>query len=94
MGEYDTMQVCREGHKITEHYDAKPEHRQKYCENCGSETLTECPECGASIRGHYSESGVQTSDEAEGLTPMGSGRPVPSYCHGCGTAHPWNQEEM
>jgi hypothetical protein len=80
MGEYDIMQVCLQGHKITEYYSSQPEHRQNYCEQCGSETITSCQECGADIRGNY---------DVEGAAVVGSETDVPSYCHDCGEPYPW-----
>lgn len=80
MGEYDVMQVCKQGHKITERYATHPEHRQNYCEVCGSETITSCQECGASIRGNY---------DVDGVVAVGSDKDVPSYCHDCGESYPW-----
>ena len=77
MGTYDVMQVCMQGHKITERYNSSPEHRQEYCEQCGSETITSCQECGANIRGHYN---------VDGAVVVGSETDVPSYCHYCGEA--------
>lgn len=82
MGEYDTMQVCLNGHKITDRYYRSPEHRQKFCEKCGEETITECQECGTEIRGYYHVEGV--------ISP--SSTDVPEFCHECGAAYPWVTE--
>lgn len=82
MGEYDTMQVCLNGHRITDRYETSPEHRQKYCEQCGEETITECQNCGAKIRGNYDVQGVVTA---------GGPKDVPKYCHECGEPYPWEE---
>ena len=79
MGTYDVMQVCLQGHKITERYQSSPEHRQDYCEDCGSETITSCQECGAEIEGHYDVEGVVAPSDKD----------VTSYCHDCGEPYPW-----
>lgn len=82
MGEYDTMQVCRNGHQITDSYHGAPEFRQNFCEKCGAETIIECQECGAEIQGKYN---------VEGVVSVGSSKEVPSFCHNCGEPYPWNK---
>lgn len=80
MGSYfDTMQVCLNGHMITDRYDTYPSKRQNNCNKCGSKTVISCPSCKARIRGyeHY--------DHVVG----GSGPTVPLFCHECGEPYPW-----
>lgn len=76
---YDIMQVCVNGHKITEYAQSQPEYRQKFCANCGEPTIDACPSCGANIRGHR---------HLEGVLHVGSS-PVPKYCINCGMGYPW-----
>lgn len=38
MGQYDTQQVCTNGHQVTASYHRSPERREKYCGLCGAET--------------------------------------------------------
>lgn len=83
MGRYDVMQVCLNGHQITDSYNSNPEFRQNYCEQCGAETITECQECGANIKGDY---------KVEGVIAPGSNTDVPDFCHECGEPYPWNQD--
>lgn len=80
MGTYDVMQVCKKfGHKTTDSYNSYPQHRQKFCDQCGSETITQCQHCKANIRGYYHVDGV-----------IGGGGPaVPQNCHECGKPYPW-----
>ncbi|MFD1644659.1 DUF2321 domain-containing protein [Haloarchaeobius litoreus] len=83
MADYEPMQVCAEnGHQITVYYDSQPTTRQDFCEQCGSETIHQCPECDSIIRGNYQVDGVAGSFDKD----------VPSYCHGCGEAYPWVQQ--
>ena len=82
MGEYDTMQVCLNGHQITDRYYSQPEHRQDFCEKCGAETIIECPNCEEEIRGYYNVEGVIAPSTTD----------VPDYCHSCGEAYPWNED--
>lgn len=81
-GYYDTMQVCKKfGHKITDMHDLYPNHRQNFCEKCGSETIFECQYCKARIRGYYHVEGVIG----------GRGPEVPLNCHQCGKSYPWKR---
>lgn len=77
---YDTMQVCKKwGHKITDMFDSYPNHRQDFCEKCGSPTVFKCEFCNTKIRGYYHVEGV-----------IGGGGPnVPLNCHKCGRGYPW-----
>ena len=81
---YDVMQVCLNGHQITDPAESMPEFRKSFCSDCGAKTITACPECNASIQGHYRSSGVISARAT----------PVPNNCHACGTAYPWRQEVL
>lgn len=82
MGTYDVMQVCLNGHKITDSYNKYPRHRQSACDECGNETIHTCPECGTAIRGKYHVDGA-----------FGFGGPdTPEHCHDCGAPYPWADE--
>ncbi len=78
---YDVMQVCLNGHQITETATSQPQFKKPFCTECGERTITECPECNAPILGHYHSSGA--------ISLVGT--PVPKNCHGCGAAYPWRQ---
>lgn len=78
MGRYDTMQVCLNGHKITDRYIEYPNKRQNACEKCGAETIHSCPECGTDIRGKLMNG-----------WPGGEGPDVPDHCRECGEAFEW-----
>jgi len=79
MGTYDAMQVCLNGHQITDSYYKNPEFRSKHCDQCGAETIIECPKCGEPIRGKY---------HIERVANLRS-TPVPEFCHKCGEPYPW-----
>lgn len=53
---------------------------EKYCSRCGMETVSNCDNCGALIKGRFA---------AKRNTRYVYTRP--SYCHKCGHALPWTQ---
>jgi hypothetical protein len=75
----DVMQVCRNGHVITDRLRASPESGRAHCDRCGAATLEGCPTCGRGLPGAIAVPGLQ---------PVGS-RPPPRYCEACGAAFPW-----
>ena len=83
MATYDIMQVCLNGHQITDSYNRHPEHRQDFCDECGAKTIISCPECNAPIRGEYQEERAVFAFQT----------PVPEHCHNCGAPYPWTQEK-
>lgn len=78
MGYYKTAQICKKGHVVTPNINYKPP--LQHCPHCGSVTYTECPFCGASIRGAFVRQGVSTDYTAY--------KPD-FYCCECGKAFPW-----
>lgn len=81
MGYFDQMQVCENGHQITDRARTAPQFRQAFCAVCGTATLDSCRSCNAPIKGDYI---------TENVVFIGSTTtPVPSYCDGCGTPYPW-----
>jgi hypothetical protein len=76
---YDVMQVCLNGHQITEYAESQPESRENFCSNCGEKTITACPKCNTNIRGYRHIEGVFHSADS----------PAPKYCINCGQAFPW-----
>lgn len=84
MGYYHTSQICMNGHVITDSYDKHPEHGMPFCDICGKQTITQCPNCSASIRGDY-ESGVCC---------ICFTTPAPAYCYNCGKPFPWTEENI
>lgn len=83
MPKVDTMQVCLNGHKITESYESSPHSHKKYCTNCASETIIKCPSCNNKINGRT------TYEHIVDLT--GSSMQVPNICEHCGKDFPWRE---
>jgi hypothetical protein len=59
-----------------------PESNKKFCDKCGSETITKCPKCQAYIQGYYHVEGV-----LGGFTYK-----LPTFCHECGAPYPWTEK--
>ena len=81
MAGYDVAQICQNGHVINNSSIDFPHHNQKFCERCGSATITQCQECNAPIRGYYRGS-------------MAVGFDVPSFCNNCGQPYPWTNSRL
>ena len=79
---YDVMQICLNGHQITDSAESLPDHKKDFCPNCGEKTIIECPACNAKIQGHLNRS--MSSKSA----------PIPNNCHACGTAYPWRLQSI
>jgi len=78
MDRYDVQQVCMNGHQITTMMQEFPDSARGYCPNCGAETISKCPNCQRSIRGHYHVDGFFGYLDT----------PVPERCEHCGGSFP------
>ena len=78
----DVMQVCLNGHVITDLAGAHPERRRTACDRCGAATIDRCPTCGTALPGAVA---------APGLATVGTRRP-PRCCSVCGAALPWARQ--
>lgn len=76
---YDTAQICLTGHVISTMAASSTQSHQKYCAECGAQTITACPDCNSPIRGYYHVPGVIGFFDYN----------KPSYCHDCGKPYPW-----
>jgi hypothetical protein len=79
----DMMQVCRNGHVITDLLQTYPERGLSHCDRCGAATLDRCPTCGQVFSG---------AALVPGLQPMGT-MAAPDFCAGCGAAFPWAKRQ-
>ena len=84
MGIYRTAEICPNGHVSTSSADAYPQHREKFCSQCGEKTTIECAECGSPLRGDY---------YVEGVFGLNSYTP-PAFCHNCGNAFEWTKRKI
>lgn len=83
MTRYDAKQVCLDGHHITDTLKTGSRGKQ-YCEKCGAETISNCPECGKMMKGKDLDSNVAVI----GFEPS-----IPSHCEHCGEPFPWTNNE-
>lgn len=81
---YDLMQVCLNGHMITEYGKSHPENLKKFCPSCGIETITNCPGCNAEIPG---------KKHIPGVFAIGSKMLPPEFCSSCGTKFLWTTQK-
>jgi hypothetical protein len=77
----DVMQVCRNGHVVTDRLRSHPESGRTHCERCGAPTLDSCPTCGQALPG---------AGQTDGLVPIGLS-PAPGHCLECGAEFPWSR---
>jgi predicted nucleotide-binding protein len=78
---YDTMQVCLNGHQITNYAQSQPAGMRKRCDECGEQTTDHCLKCNTKIIGYHHIPGV-----------IGfSGPEPPAHCHECGVPYPWTE---
>lgn len=85
MGYYHTAQICLNGHVITDRYDQSPECNKSFCDKCGKQTITQCPNCNSNIRGDY---------EVTGVCCVGFETHAPAYCYNCGKPFPWTETSL
>jgi hypothetical protein len=81
----DTMQVCLNGHVITDRYHTNPQFRKKYCTDCGEQTIIQCPKCMAEIPGDMIYDNIVILD--------GFGSYAPNICAECGSKFPWFEKQ-
>jgi hypothetical protein len=80
----DVMQVCQNGHVITDRLNTFPERSVSHCDRCGAPTLERCKTCGNNILGAV---------HVPGLEPIGQREP-PQFCSTCGASFPWTAKPL
>lgn len=79
------MQVCLNGHRITDRYLSSPHMRKNFCTKCGEKTIITCPSCGQKIKGDTIYENV--------VDLSGYSTPVPDICEHCGNDFPWREKK-
>lgn len=77
----DTMQVCLNGHVITDRYNTHPDFRKNFCTECGEKTITKCQHCSADIPGDMIYDSIVVIGGFESYAPK--------ICANCGGKFPW-----
>ena len=80
----DVMQVCRNGHVITDRLRSDPQSGRFHCDRCGASTLDHCSTCGGLLPG---------AGSVPDLVPIGLW-PAPRSCPLCGAAFPWARKRQ
>lgn len=74
----DGMQVCHNGHVVTDRLATCPDQARGFCDRCGAATLDQCVTCGTPL----------SAAHLPGLFPVATPRP-PRCCIACGAVFPW-----
>ena len=83
MGQYDTAQICLNGHVITSMGGSSPEFRKDYCDECGEKTIMSCPDCNNPIKGYYDDQDIFGGFHYD----------RPKFCDSCGHPYPWTTQQ-
>lgn len=78
MGKISKAYICLNGHDLC--YEEGIES-DIYCQQCGKEVITRCPNCKTNIKGPYIP---DVNDEYYFFQYS-----IPRYCPSCGSPYPW-----
>lgn len=81
---YDMAQICLNGHVINSMAQSYPQQNQEFCDECGSKTISECPNCSTHIKGVYHIPGVMAFSD---YIP-------PKFCYKCGEPFSWTKSKL
>jgi len=84
-------QICMNGHVINAHLTSDPDLNEMHCSRCGEETMIQCLECDASLRGARSNSSMANAAATEPRSAAQREYERPSFCHECGGLFPWTE---
>ena len=82
---YDIAQICLNGHVINSMAYTAPNHNKAFCGECGAETIMECGNCKAKIKGTY---------HYPGIAVMGIDFEASKFCDNCGEQFPWTKTQL
>jgi len=85
MNDYFYASICLNGH-CSDSCLTVPVAQERYCEYCGKEIITQCPNCKTAIRGRF-DYGAENVWDCTDYNP-------PLYCYCCGKAFPWTQTAL
>ncbi len=84
---YHTAQICINGHIITDSIQVDPIPGQEYCEKCGEQLITTCPNCHSELRGRRLIPDLMSARIVHLHKP-------PSFCFKCGKPYPWIESKL
>ncbi len=85
MSYYETAQICKNGHVITDAYTEASDLAKPFCPECGLPTIVKCEHCATAIQGRVHVDSVISSKKME---------KSPAYCFNCGKPFPWTQSNI
>ncbi len=80
--DYDTSQICLNGHVITGSYNKYPEYRKDFCSDCGEPTIIKCNKCSTEIQGYPLKEAMYYKLKR------------PNFCYKCGGEFPWMKKRV
>ena len=87
-GNYDTAQICKNGHLTNDSAKTNPIRNQDHCAKCGAPTIMACPSCRTEIRGLYTEEQLIYEVVVFPVTT------IPAFCYNCGDPFPWTDAAL
>jgi len=86
MAPFDVAQICKNGHLINDSVKRPPEYNKNFCDKCGAQTITKCPNCSFEIQGR---------DHRVSIVGGGSTYyPIRAFCPNCGRPYPWTKAKI
>jgi hypothetical protein len=82
--QYESAQICLNGHVITSLSHSYPGALQNFCTKCGAETISQCRSCHLEIIGTSTSANLPSHFEYS----------APAYCPHCGAAYPWTESRL
>jgi hypothetical protein len=80
---WGVAQVCLNGHVRSWDIRGDQGRGEKFCTECGAETIESCSRCNAPLRGMDWESDVVSFVDK-----------FSAYCHACGLPYPWTASRL
>lgn len=91
-GYYCLAKICKNGHVISSEIESNNQYSEKFCSECGSETIMSCQHCNEGIRGSYY---VPTRSWVNNTTVKSfSEYKLPNFCYHCGKPFPWTESRL
>jgi hypothetical protein len=90
--QYDTAQICLNGHVVNPAIQVTPHYSQDSCSTCGAGTVVKCGDCGTEIRGALLM--AQPGGRWSQVGGLRRGDAPPGFCGKCGKPYPWTRATL